>query len=89
MQEISYNRTKKEPFMNPVIHIDTAIKEIDDEVQNIVMNMKLSLTQKDDMMLPLVRYKKVLTQTKEDLEYLIANPPVKEGGCGMAKHRND
>lgn len=75
--------------MNPIHHIEAAIKEIDDEVQSILMNIKLSLTQKDDLMLPLVRYKKVLVQTKEDLEYLVANPPVKEGGCGMSKHRKD
>jgi len=75
--------------MNPLHHIDAALQEIDDEVQMILMNIKLSLNDKDALMLPIVRYKKVLAQTKEDLEYLIANPPVQEGGCGMAKHRKD
>lgn len=76
-------------MINPLKHIDTALKEIDDEVQMILMNMKLSLSDKDDLMLPIVQYKKVLQQTKEDLEYLIANPPVKKGGCGMSKYRED
>lgn len=76
-------------MINPVQHIDNALQEIDDEVQAILMNMKLSLSDKDDLMLPLVQYKKVLTQTKEDLEYLIAHPPTKQGGCGMSRYRED
>jgi len=76
-------------MINPVKHIDNALQEIDDEVQAILMNMKLSLSDKDDLMLPIVQYKKVLTQTKEDLEYLIANPPTKKGGCGMSRYRED
>jgi hypothetical protein len=75
--------------MKALTHIETALKEIDDEVQTILMNPKLSLNEKDDLMLPLVRQKKVLQQTLEDLIWLQDNPPTQKGGCGMARYRDD
>jgi len=75
--------------MKAIIHIRNALSEIDAEVQAIVMNPKLSLNDKDDLMLPLVQQKRVLQQTLEDLTYLQEHPPAKTGGCGMARYRQD
>ena len=75
--------------MKAIKHIETALQEIDDEVQSILMNVKLPLDEKDDLMLPLVQQKKVLKQTLEDLIYLKEHPPTKQGGCGMARYRDD
>ncbi len=75
--------------MKAITHIENALKEIDEEVQAIVMNPKLSLNDKDDLMLPLVRQKRVLQQTLEDLTYLKEHPPTQKGGCGMARYRED
>jgi hypothetical protein len=75
--------------MDIMKHLDNALKEIDDEVQSILINMKLSLSDKDDLMLPLVQQKRIINQTKEDITYLIQNPPTKTGGCGMSKYRDD
>ena len=75
--------------MKAIKHIQAALKEIDDDVQAIIMNPKLSLNDKDDLMLPLVQQKRVLQQTLEDLTYLMEHPPTKQGGCGMARYRTD
>ena len=75
--------------MKAIAHIETALKEIDEEVQAIVMNPKLPLDEKDDLMLPLVRQKRVLQQTLEDLTYLKEHPPTKQGGCGMSRYREE
>jgi hypothetical protein len=75
--------------MKAITHIENALKEVDEEVQAIVMNPKLSLNEKDDLMLPLVRQKRVLQQTLEDLTYLKENPPSQKGGCGMSRYRDD
>ena len=75
--------------MKAIAHIKDALKEIDAEVQAIVMNPKLSLGDKDDLMLPLVQQKRVLQQTLEDLIYLKEHPPSKQGGCGMSRYRDD
>jgi hypothetical protein len=75
--------------MKAITHIETALKEIDEEVQTIIMNPTLPLDEKDDLMLPLVQQKRVLQQTLEDLTYLKEHPPTKKGGCGMARYRED
>lgn len=75
--------------MKAIAHIQAALKEIDEEVQAVVMNQKLSLNEKDEQMLSFVRQKKVLQQTLEDLTYLKENPPKQQGGCGMARYRED
>ena len=75
--------------MNAIKHIEAALKEIDEEVNALLMDTKMSLTDKDEKMLPLVQQKRVLKQTLEDLSYLRDNPPTQQGGCGMARHRQD
>jgi len=75
--------------MKPIEHIKNAILDLDGEVQTILMNIKLILTEKDNLMLPILRQKKVLQQTLEDLEYLEANPPTPNQPCGISKYRND
>jgi hypothetical protein len=75
--------------MKALRHIENALREIDEEVQSIVMNPKLALDEKDDLMLPLVQQKRVLQQTLEDLTYLQEHPPTKKGGCGMSRYREE
>ena len=75
--------------MTSIKHIEAAIAELDEIVQGILTQISLSLTQKDDLMLPLMQEKKVLAQTLEDLKYLEANPPAKGGACGISKYRED
>jgi hypothetical protein len=60
--------------MNSIKHIDNALKELDDEVQKILLNWDIPLNEKDNLMLPILQQKKVLTQTLEDLTYLKENP---------------
>ncbi len=75
--------------MKPIEHIKNAILDLDGEVHTVLMNIKLNLTEKDNLMLPLLQQKKVLQQTLEDLEYLEANPPTPNQPCGISKYRND
>ena len=72
-----------------VVHIENAIKDLDKEMEGIVMNFALSLQEKDNVMLPLVLEKKILTQAIEDLKYLEANPPKKNQPCGISKYREE
>ncbi|NPA66926.1 MAG: hypothetical protein GXO11_08605 [Epsilonproteobacteria bacterium] len=74
---------------NSIQHIKNALSDLDKEMESIVMNLTLSLQEKDNLMLPLVLEKKVLKQTLEDLEYLKANPPAPNQPCGISKYRND
>ena len=75
--------------MKPVEHIKNALSDLDAEVQSILTNMKLNLTQKDNAMLPLLQQQKVLKQTLEDLEYLEVHPPTPNQPCGISKYRED
>jgi len=75
--------------MRPIEHIKNALKDLDAEVQSILLDMKRSLTEKDNAMLPLLREQKVLKQTLSDLEYLEANPPTPNQPCGISKYRDD
>ena len=61
--------------MKSIEYIQLALKELDSEVEATLLNMKLSLKEKDNIMLPLLQQKKVLTQTLEDLTYLKEHPP--------------
>ena len=63
--------------MNSIKHIENALKELDDEVQVLLLNWDIPLNEKDNIMLPILQQKKVLTQTLEDLTYLKENPPKK------------
>ena len=77
--------------MKSITFIEDALKSLDDEVQALLLNMSISLTQKDDLMLPLLQQKRVLDQTLEDLKYLEANPPAKGGPCksGMVRQEQE
>ncbi len=74
---------------NSIQHIKNALSDLDKEMEKIVMNLTLSLKEKDNLMLPILLEKKVLKQTLEDLEYLKANPPAPDQPCGISKYRND
>jgi hypothetical protein len=75
--------------MNSIQHIQNALGELDAEVQKILLNWDIPLNEKDNLMLPLLQQKKVLTQTLEDLEYLRDNPPTPNQPCGISKFRED
>ena len=75
--------------MNSIKHIDNALKELDDEVQKILLDWSIPLNEKDNLMLPILQQKKVLDQTKEDLTYLKDNPPTPNQPCGISKHRGN
>ncbi|QFR48382.1 hypothetical protein FJR48_01030 [Sulfurimonas lithotrophica] len=75
--------------MNSIKHIQNALDELDAEVQTILANWDIPLNEKDNLMLPILQQKKVLTQTLEDLTYLKNNPPKPNQPCGISKYRND
>jgi hypothetical protein len=75
--------------MNSITHIQKALKELDDEVQAILLNWDIPLNEKDNLMLPILQQKRVLDQTLEDLIYLRDNPPKKNQACGISKYRDD
>ena len=75
--------------MNSIKHIKNALAELDEEVQKILADWSIPLNEKDNLMLPILQQKKVLTQTLEDLEYLRDNPPTPNQPCGISKYRND
>lgn len=75
--------------MKSIEHIENALKDLDEEVQRILMDWSINLTEKDNLMLPLLQQKRVLTQTLEDLTYLKEHPPAKNQACGISKYRED
>ena len=77
--------------MKSITFIKDALASLDQEVQDLLMNQYISLTDKDDLMLPLLQQKRVLDQTLEDLEFLKANPPAKGGACktGMVRQAQE
>ena len=75
--------------MKSIEHIKNALKDLDSEVESILLNISLSLQEKDNAMLPLLQQKRVSSQTLEDLEYLKANPPKPNQPCGISKYRED
>lgn len=75
--------------MNSIKHIQNALAELDEEVQKILTDWSIPLNEKDNLMLPILQQKKVLTQTLEDLEYLRDNPPTPNQPCGISKYRDD
>ena len=74
---------------NSIKHIKNALKDLDDEVEKILLNWNLPLNEKDNLMLPILQQKRVLTQTLEDLSYLKEHPPKPNQPCGISKYRND
>ena len=75
--------------MNSIKHIENAIKELNKEVEAVLIDMNIPLNEKDNLMLPMLQQKKVLTQTLEDLTYLKNNPPKPNQACGISKYRED
>ncbi|QOP42186.1 hypothetical protein [Sulfurimonas marina] len=75
--------------MNSINHIKKALKELDEEVEKILLDWDIPLNEKDNLMLPILQQKKVLTQTLEDLEYLRDNPPTPNQPCGISKYREE
>jgi len=74
---------------NSIKHIQNAISDLNNEMEKIVMDMSLSLQDKDNLMLPILLEKKILSQAIEDLKYLQENPPKKNQPCKISKYRND
>jgi len=74
--------------MNSIKHIENALKELDDEVQKILLDWGIPLNENDNLMLPILQQKRVLDQTLEDLIYLKNNPPRKDQACGISKYRD-
>ncbi len=75
--------------MVSIKYLEDAIKDIDAKVQTILFNTKLSLNEKDDLMLPLVRESKVIKQCLEDIYYLRDNPPTAKSGCKAGSFREE
>ena len=75
--------------MNSIKHINSALKDLDKEVEEILLDMALPMNEKDNRMFVLLQQKRVLTQTLDDLTYLKNNPPKPNQACGISKYRND
>lgn len=75
--------------MNSIKHINNALSDLDKEVETILLNWNIPLNEKDNLMLPILQQKRVLTQTLEDLTYLKENPPKQNQPCGISKYRED
>jgi len=75
--------------MNSIKHIQNALSELDSDIQKILQDWSIPLNEKDNLMLPILQQKKVLTQTLEDLTYLKDNPPKRNQPCGISKYRED
>ncbi|MDX9965527.1 MAG: hypothetical protein RBS26_00800 [Sulfuricurvum sp.] len=75
--------------MISLTHLEAAMEAVDKEVKALLYNQSLSLNEKDEKMLPLLRESKVLKQAYEDLCYLRDNPPSAPSGCKAGQYRND
>lgn len=75
--------------MNSIKHIENALKDLDKEVEAILLDMSVPMNEKDHRMLIVLQQKRVLTQTFEDLVYLKQNPPKPSASCGISKYRDD
>ena len=69
--------------------IEAALSAVDTEIKTLLYNQALSLTEKDEKMLPLLRESKVLKQTYEDLCYLRDNPPSAPTQCKVGSTRQE
>lgn len=70
-------------------HLEAALAAVDAEVKALLYNQAISMKEKDDKMLPLLRESKVLKQAYEDLCYLRDNPPSSSTGCKAGQYRED
>lgn len=75
--------------MKSITHIENALKDLDEEVQTILLDWSIPLNEKDNLMLPILQQKRVLTQTLEDLMYLKEHPPTPNQPCGISKYREE
>lgn len=75
--------------MVSLTHIEAALSAVDAEIKALLYNQSLSLTEKDEKMLPLLRESKVLKQAHEDLCYLRDNPPTSPNGCKVGSYRKE
>jgi len=75
--------------MVSLTHLEAALAAVDAEVKALLYNQSLSLSEKDEMMLPLLRESKVLKQAYEDLRYLKENPPSSPSGCKAGQYREE
>ena len=75
--------------MKSIEHIKNALSDLDKEVETIISDWSINLTDKDNLMLPLLQQKRVLEQALEDLTYLKENPPRPNQPCGISKYRDD
>jgi hypothetical protein len=75
--------------MVSLTHLEAALAAVDSEIKAILYNQSLSLTEKDEKMLPLLRESKVLKQTHEDLCYLRDNPPAPPSGCKVGRGKEE
>lgn len=75
--------------MISLTHIEAALSAVDAEIKALLYNQSLSLTEKDEKMLPLLRESKVLKQAHEDLCYLRDNPPTSPNGCKVGSYRKE
>lgn len=73
----------------PITELSSIIASYDKAIETLLLDISLSMTQKDDAMLPLLQQKKVLQQCLNDIQYLIDNPPAKGGPCGISRYRDD
>ncbi|MDP3267224.1 MAG: hypothetical protein Q8M39_10405 [Sulfuricurvum sp.] len=75
--------------MISLTHLEAALEAVDAEVKALLYNQSMSLNEKDEKMLPLLRESKVLKQAYEDLCYLRDNPPTSTTGCKAGQYRED
>lgn len=75
--------------MVSLTHLEAALAAVDAEVKALLYNQSLSLSEKDEKMLPLLRESKVLKQAYEDLCYLKENPPSSPSGCKAGQYREE
>lgn len=75
--------------MISLTHIEAALSAVDAEIKALLYNQSLSLNEKDEKMLPLLRESKVLKQAHEDLCYLRDNPPSTPNGCKAGSYSKE
>jgi hypothetical protein len=74
--------------VKPQEHLNRAIQDMDIAVKDILSDQKLSLTEKDKLIFPYIKKRKVLQQAIEDLNYLDERGEVPVGDtCKMSQYR--
>ncbi len=71
----------------PQNYIEEALREMEKEVKEILANHSLSLTEKDKLIYPYIKKRKVLQQAIEDLNYLDTREEVLDNTCKMGQFR--